>query len=56
LCLTTDIMFRKAMYRDYTRSGGGNEGQGLGARIREAGVTLDSPFSQLNFPNPAPFW
>ena len=54
--MTTDIMFRKAMYRDYTRSGGGNEGHGLGARIKEAGVTLESPFSQLNLPKWGRIW
>ena len=54
--MTTDIMFRWCKYNDYTRSDGGNPGQGLGQRIKEAGVTLDSPFSQLELPKWTQIW
>ena len=54
--MTTDIMFRWCKYNDYTRSGGGNSRQGLGQRIKEAGVTLDSPFSQLELPKWGRIW
>jgi hypothetical protein len=54
--MTTEIMFRWATYKDYSRQGSGGGVGGLGQRIKESGVTLDSPFSQLELPKWGKIW
>jgi hypothetical protein len=54
--MTTDVMYRKATYKDYTRSDNGDGVQNLGQRIKEAGITLQSPFEQFKLPKWTQVW